>query len=475
MMADFMRWSRYIFGGKPFAWASLWTTLALACPLILGNMINHAVHIVDASMIGQVGVLPLAGAAFASSFFGIFMFFCFGFSVAVTVLVAEAHGRNQHDQKMTILRNALIVSGYGALALTVLMVGSAELAPFFGQPENVIAISKPYLWWLAASIFPMMWMNVLRAFCEATGRPWAPLLFGIVTFLSNLLLNYIFIFGFWFVPGMGLTGAGVATFLARVISLGMIAVYVRKKYRFRWGDASWWRPDALIGWLYTKIALPTGLQITFEAGLFNVATILAGWIGAASMAAHLIALNMAGLAFMIPLGVSFALSIRVSQSKGEQNAVEGMQVIRTTLWFTFALMFVSGLVIFFGKETIPYWFVKAEDVQAPEVIFLATQIFWIVTFFQLSDGMNIVANGGLRGLQDVRIPTGIVFVLYWMISLPCAIWLGFEKESGLFAGWGLGLGIQGIWYGLAGGVTLCAIALTWRLWHLGKKVFPVEG
>lgn len=453
----------------------LLATLWLACPLILGNMINHAVNLVDASMIGEVGVLPLAGAAFASSFFGIFMFFSFGFSVAVTVLVAEAHGRGDELGKKVILRNGLVVSSLGALALALAMLGLSRFSSWLGQPLEVVAIAQPYLVLLAFSLIPMIWMNVLRGYCEATGHPWAPLSFGVISFLSNIVLNYIFIFGWWFVPAMGLTGAGVATLLSRCIGFVLIAWYVAKVYQFNWRQNWWRRVEKKMSLEYTKIALPTGLQITLEAGLFNVATLLAGWIGAASMAAHLISLNIAAMAFMVPLGVSFALSIRVSERMGMRDALGGRRIIKSTLSFTVVMMMVSGLFIFLAKDWIPYWFVNEADPLAGQVIVLTSQVLWVVTFFQLSDGLNIVANGGLRGFQDIRWPTIAIFILYWLIGLPCSVFFGFTGESGWLTGWGMGLGPQGIWFGLATGVTLCAVVLCIRLRILEKKYFPLSG
>lgn len=452
------------------------STLRLAIPMIIGQLAIHSLHIIDTAMIGRVGVTEVAAAAFAGSIFGMPLLFGFGLATALTILVAQAYGAEDLSQARGILRHGIFLGiVYGFLAFGLFGLTQPLWIDLLGQPEAVVREAGPYLTLLMGSLPVIVVFQSLKNYCEAQDRPWLPLFFLILAVFLNVFLNWLLIFGNWGFPALGLVGAGWATLIARIlVSLGFWIYLVtrtpllRGQTLFRLNSLDW-----RIIREYLAVGLPIGLQISFEVFIFNFAAIMMGWIGTVTLAAHHIALNLAALSFMLPLGLSFAVGIRVSQAAGgkrwDQLRRSGLSNFGLA-GFAMALMAIFFLL---SRHFLPTLFLGSDVENYEAVVTLAAQFLIVASIFQIGDGVQVVAIGALRGLKDVRVPTALVFFAFWVICIPLGIFLAFQVDASsrvLGISWeflgdhrmGMGWGGIGIWIGMAVGLCLNAVILTLR-------------
>lgn len=451
-------------------------TLRLAIPMIIGQLAIHSLHIIDTAMIGRVGVTEVAAAAFASSLFGMPLLFGFGLATALTILVAQAYGAEDLSGARGILRHGIILGFvYGVLAFGLFCLTQNLWIHWLGQPRAVVEAAGPYFTVLMGSLPVVVVFQSLKNYCEAQDRPWLPLVFLILAVFLNIFLNWLLIFGNWGFPALGLVGAGWATLIARIlVSIGFWFYLVTQTPLLR--GQTLFRLNAL-DWRvvreYLAVGIPIGLQISFEVFIFNFAAIMMGWIGTVTLAAHHIALNLAALSFMLPLGLSFAVGIRVSQAAGgkrwDQLRLSGVSN------FALAGLFMAFMAILFlvFRNFLPTLFLGADVENSDAVVLLAAKFLIVASIFQIGDGIQVVAIGALRGLKDVRVPTALVFFAFWIICIPLGIFLAFQVDSeSQFLGiswtflggrtWGMGWGGIGIWIGMAVGLCLNAVILTLR-------------
>jgi MATE family, multidrug efflux pump len=426
-------------------------TLALALPIIAGQVSQILMGLTDTAMVGHVGRVPLAASAFAGSVFGFLFIAGTGLLSSVPVLVARAHGAAQPAECGDWLRHGMLVAlGTGTLEAAAIAVLATQLR-HFGQPPEVVAAANPFFIIIGVSLIPTFAFQVLRQFSEALGRPWQPMAIVFLGVVLNALLNWVFIFGHWGFPALGLTGSGCSTLAARLASAAAIWVWLRRRPELRALLPRWRRLLALsrdhlreMG----RIGVPAAGQLIFEAGAFSAAALMMGWLGTVPLAAHQIALSCAALTFMFPLGLSMAAGIRMSRAVGEgrHDALRpigfGALGLSTVMAAAFAVVFAVG-----GA-----WIARGFT-SDPAVIRLAAQLLLVAAIFQIFDGGQVVGAGALRGLTDVKIPTVITFFAYWLVALPGGYWLGFKK----------GFGALGIWVGLAAGLACAAVLLALRL------------
>lgn len=461
-------------------------TWRLAVPMMIGQVASHAVQVVDMAMIGRVGVAPLAAATFSNNVFWIFVLFTFGLGSALSIMVSEAHGRGDHGKKHEILRIGLLVCGAAAILGAVLLGGLVSGTDWWtlGQPAEVIAEARSYLVYLAISMVPLLLFSSLKGYCEAVDDPWTPFYHLIVAIIANIALNWVFIFGNLGAPAMGLDGAGLATVLARVLSMLTLWWWMSwaRKHRLRWRWREFFRFEAGQKWELVKLGAPIGLQISFEVAAFNCAVFMMGWLphGTVAIAAHSIAINYAALAFMVPLGLMFAVSIRVGQARGSGRLREAERIGWGATLMAIAFMIVVAVTFVTLRDYLPYLFIS-ESVgdDAPAVLALASLLLLFAAAFAVFDGMQVVLAGALRGYRDVRVPTIITFVAYWIICLPLGFYFAFALDGtdripaglawleGPFSG--LGYGAKGIWSGLCLGIALSASSLLLRFWIVAKR------
>jgi MATE family multidrug resistance protein len=430
-------------------------TLALALPIIVGQVSQMLMGVTDSVMIGHTGTVPLAASAFGGNVFGVFYVLGIGLMLPVSVLVSRARGAGRPGECGEYLRHGLALAlGFGVLETGLLLALGLRL-DWFQQPAEVLAIVNPFYGLIGASITPVLLYLAMRQFAEAMGRPWVPMFIMLGGVGLNAGLNWVLIYGHLGAPALGLTGAGVSTLVSR--TLGTLVL-------FGWihGDATlhaalprrWFAP--LSGARVREmlhLGLPASGMLLFESGAFAGAAIMVGWLGAVPLAAHQIAISCAATTFMFLLGLSSAAGMRISTAVGAGEHARLRPIGFGALGLG-ALLAVAFMILYLlTGRMVAAWFVHDG-----RVIVLATQLLVITAMFQLFDGGQVIGAAILRGLSDVKIPAGITLVAYWVIAIPAGYLLGVRG----------GFGAVGIWWALAAGLAFAALFLGLRFARLTR-------
>ena len=430
-------------------------TLALAFPIIVGHMSQMLIGLTDNAFIGRVGTAPLAAAAFTHGVFGVFYIVGIGLLLGAGVFTARDHGAGDEAGCAAWFRHGralALVVGLGGFGLMGLL--STQLS-HFGQPPEVVAIVRPFFLLIAASVVPALVFQVQRQYAESLGRPWVPMAIILADVVLNAWLNWVLVFGHLGFPALGLVGSGLATLCARLAAVVALHLWQRYSPHFamvrtaRWAG---WERARFVQLL--RLGGPAGGMLLFEAGVFSAAALMMGWLGTVALAAHQIALGCASFAFMFPLGMSMAVSLRISRAQGEGRP-EAIRAIGFGALGT-GMLFMAGCALLF---VVAGRVITAGFTSAPDVAALATRLLVVAALFQLFDGGQVICVGALRGLHDVRVPTVITFVAYWVISLPIGYGLAFHTA----------LGPVGVWFGLAIGLGSAAVLLAWRFHHKTRR------
>jgi multidrug resistance protein, MATE family len=422
---------------------------SLAYPVVLSQLGHILVSVADSVMAGQLGTDPLAAASLGNSLFNIVLMFGLGISFSITPLIAGADGKLNHTRIGLLLLNGLVLNLLISFLLVFLYYIGAPLVPFLGQPENVVFLALPYLQILFFSLLPLMVFQAFKQFAEGLSLTRQAMYISVFANLLNILLNYILIFGKLGFPPLGLNGAAWATLVARIVMAGLIITYVFSAPRFDFYRRLL-RP-ANISLIHIRrifsFGLPISMQMIFEMGAFTFSAIMIGWLGARELAAHQIAINIAAVTYMMASGIGAAATIRVGNNLGRKDP-HGIKLAGySSFLMVTVFMATTGLLLVFMNSYIPHFYV--DD---PEVIRLASGLIIIAAIFQLSDGVQVVGLGALRGLEDVKMPSLISLLAYWLLALPIGYFLGFR----------MGMGVHGIWIGLLAGLSLAAILLFLR-------------
>ncbi len=422
--------------------------VVLATPVVIGQLGHIMVGVADSVMVGRLGVIPLAGATFANSIFYVLFLFGIGVSNALTPLVSSTDPKNK-SRLHTLLQNNILLNFLLGIGIFLLALASSFYLDYFGQEEEVVEAARPYLWIICGSIIPVMVFQSFRQYSEGLSDTFIPMVVSIVGNFINVGLNYILIYGKLGFPHMGLNGAGLASMISRILMLGLIIYLTRKKWM---GVVM--KFSKMIMKQQFNLGIPLGFQYVFEIGAFATASIMIGWIGAEELAAHQIAINMVAVTYMAASGIATAASIRV----GNQLGLKDQRNLRVAAFSSFGLVGVfmacCGLMFILLRNYLPHLYIDDE-----EVISVASYLLIIGAAFQISDGLQAVGLGVLRGLKDVKIPTLVTFVSYWLIAIPAAYLLGFTLN------WGIG----GVWYALLLGLTLASVLHIWRFNRLSKS------
>ena len=429
-----------------------WLTFRLAVPLIIGQVGQMLIALSDTLMLGWVGVVPLAACSFASNLIYLPMMVGVGMSIAVSVRVSQARGANDPASARAALRHGFYLTlALGALTLA----GTAAMLPFLGifrQDPEVIEAVPIYLLLVAASMVPAMATMAWKNHADAMNRPWPAFWISMGGVALNILLNWILIFGNLGMPAMGLEGAGVATLIARTVAfIGLVIWSERDAAMREWVPYRWW---CVPEWKALRVLLATGfpasMQLLAEVSAFVAATIIIGMLGAAPLASHQIALQCAATIFMIPLGISMALTVRIGEAEGAGRRVTMRHILIGGWAMGLLINLCSASAFVFANWQIAGWFI-----QEPEVRNMAASLLLVAAAFQLCDGFQVISVGGLRGLDDVRVPAWMMFGAFWVFGIPLGSWLAF----------GAGMGAAGVWWGLVTGLTLNAFMLGMRVWR----------
>lgn len=430
--------------------------LKLGLPVMAGHMGHMMVGVADSVMVGRVGVVPLAAASFSNSVFVIFMVFCIGLSFAITPLTAEADGRNDTHRIADVFKHGLLINLFAGLVLSLLLILNSKYLGLLGQDHSVVKLAQPYFILLALSLIPFMIFQSLKQTVEGLGFTKAPMILAVAANILNILLNYIFIFGMPGIEPMGLFGAGLATLISRIIQAILLSLYLIFNQKFNTyhtvlNIGKW---SFVLAKKLLTVGIPIGMQTIFEVSTFSIAAIMIGWLGPRQLAAHQIAINLASITYMLALGLSTATTIRVANQIGRKNFTKMYQVVIANYGLVLIMMSVFAILFIVGRSALPPLYVA--DIQVHN---LAAPLLIIAGLFQISDGLQVIGLGALRGMSDVNIPTMITLVAYWVVGLGVGYVLGFHFEYGAV----------GIWIGLLGSLMVAALLLFLRFRSLGLQ------
>jgi MATE family multidrug resistance protein len=324
------------------------------------------------------------------------------------------------------------------------------------QPEEVEALALPFLLIITASLVPLMVFQAFKQFVEGLSQTKQAMFITIAANLVNVFLNWLLIWGHWGFPELGFLGAAWATLISRVLMMVLMGAYVLTSKRYRDFKIKIFRfkPNWTLCQRILKIGVPTGFQFIFEVSAFSAAAIMMGWISVNALAGHQIALNLASISYMMATGLATAGMIRVSHYIGKEDYKGMREAGMVAFGLVATFMFVCALLFFVLRFLLPTLYI--DD---PQVISLAASLLVLAGLFQLSDGIQVVGLGVLRGLEDVKVPTVVTFLAYWGLGLPLGYFLAFT----------MGFAEKGIWIGLLIGLTLTAGMLLYRFDQLSKK------
>ena len=425
-------------------------SLRLGLPLMIGQLSQMLLGVADTLMVGHLGVTELAALTFASALFHIPLVFGIGVLTSVAVFSSNARGAENPKDARESCRNGLWLGLALGIGLFALAVAVMPFFPLLGQAPEVIASAKTYYLYVMFSLVPAHASFALKNHADALNRPWPPFWIFLGGVALNVLLNWVLIYGKCGLPAMGLDGAGLATLLARIaILLAMWVWLVCDRDLFDWVPRRrWFSPcRAWLGKL-SAVGFPASIQMLCEVTAFSLAGLLVGRFGASALAAHQVAITLAGTAFMIPLGLSMALTVRVGEAVGAEETGR-LRAIAVSGWWMVAAYAACTASAFLGYGTVlSSWFVEEEG-----VIALSASLLVIVGLFQLVDGLQVASSAMLRGLQDTKIAAWMGFVSYWLVGLPMSYLLAFP----------CGLGPRGVWWGLAAGLFVACLTLGLRL------------
>ncbi|MDU0372385.1 MATE family efflux transporter [Hymenobacter endophyticus] len=430
--------------------AHLIPTLSLAYPVMLSQLGHVLVNVCDSMVVGQTGKIPLAAVSLSVNVSTVVMMLGLGTTMGITPLVAAADGRRDVPLLGRLLVNGVWLSVLAGIVLALFGLLVPFILPHLNQPAPVVELATPWVRVMFLSFLPLMVFQGFKQFAEGLGLTRQAMLLSVQANVLNAVLCYGLVFGKLGMPEMGMMGAAWATFIARVLMAILMAAYVLLAVRlrpYRQAAALNLLPDAAGLRRLLGLGAPIGVQMTFEMGAFSFAGLMMGWLGITQQAAHQIAINVASVTYMAASGIAAAATIRVGKYMGAQDGVGARQAGFMAYLITFAFMSLMGLVLILARHHIPQYY--NHD---PAVVKQAAGLLLIAAAFQISDGVQVVGLGALRGLEDVKVPSVVALLAYWVVALPLGYVLGFR----------LGWGATGVWIGLLTGLTLVAGVLLVR-------------
>ncbi|MDZ7614566.1 MAG: MATE family efflux transporter [Flavobacteriaceae bacterium] len=311
------------------------------------------------------------------------------------------------------------------IAMFLMLILAAPLMRYMDQPPEVVALALPYLYIVAFSMIPLMLFQALKQFADGHSATKLGMHATIVANVVNVVLNFILIYGFWIFPRLEVEGAALGTLFSRFAMLAFM-IYIlqtREKFKPYFNKLRLMKVRKAVIAKILNLGFPTAMQMLFEIGIFTAAIWLAGTLGTVDQAANQIAINLASMTFMIAVGLGVTATIRVGNQKGLKDFVNLRRISFSVFLQIFLIEFVFAILFFIFKDLLPVIYI--DDMA---VIKAAAPLLLIAGLFQLSDGIQVVVLSALRGLQDVRIPTYITFIAYWIIGFPSILYFGKMAE-----------------------------------------------
>ncbi|WP_238784796.1 MATE family efflux transporter [Blattabacterium cuenoti] len=396
-------------------------------------------------MVGVLGKQALASVSLANAVFFITIIFGLGISTSISSLIASVDAKQEYKKGAIIFHHGLIINFF----LSVFMYGLIHIFfyifPYLGQPEDILNETISFLKIVSISFIPCMIFEVFRKFSEGLSLVFPGLIITWISASLNIVLNYVFLYGKYGCPKLGTIGVAYATLISRVIMLIGIFILLHKykKVHNYYNKLKYFFLEKKYIKKILKIGIPSGLQMLFEVSAFAISSFISGKCGIKVLAAHQIVISLVSSTFLLSTGLSVTATIRIGNQLALKNYLELKRIGKSIFFMGIIFMLICSFLFIFFRSDIPYIYIKNDD----EVIQLAEKMIVIASFFQLSDGLQGIILGALRGLQDVHIPMWISFFSYWIIAIPTA-WFLSIKMGGI-----------GVWIGLGLGLTVSAMLL----------------
>ena len=437
------------------------TNIALAVPVMLGQLGHVLVGFADNIMVGELGAPALAAVSLANSIFFILMGLGVGFSFAMTPLISEADAaKNYMEGKKSYQHGVIILSVLGVVLAGVLLL-MEPLLRMMNQPEDVVVLAIPYYNVLAFSMIPLLIFQAIKQFTDGLSLTKYAMIAILGSNCINVLLNYILIYGKFGAPALGAVGAAYGTLVSRILMIFVLLYFISKRKKFQPYKIaiSWFSLEKERVIKIFKLGYPTALQMFFEIGIFASAVLLSGMIGTDEQAANQIALNLSTMTFMVATGVAVTATIRVGNQKGLKDYYNLKRIAISNVVLMIIISIIAAIGFMSLRTYLPWIYIDDEN-----VVNIAAKLLIIAGLFQISDGIQVVVLGALRGLQDMYVPMWLVFVSYWIIGFPVCYYLGLKTDLGTF----------GVWIGLLVGLTVSATLLYIRFQRLTKRLLLSE-
>jgi len=436
-------------------------TLALGIPFIGAQLAQLGINTTDVMIVGRLGAENLAAMVLSAQFLFTILIFGSGFSIAVIPMVAQAYGRGDIVTVRRSMRMGLwVVTAYW-LIMQPAFFYAEEILLAAGQKPEVAKLAHGYILIGHFAVLPGLLYNVMRALVSAIGKAAVVLNVTIAMLVLNAIFAYILVLGHFGFPAMGLEGAAIVSVAVQTAGFLFILAYVQMKEETRRYEilVRFWRPDWHALWDVVRLGLPISVTILAEVSLFTAASLLMGHIGTIELAAHGIALQWASIAFMIPLGLSQAATVRIGVAHGQGDHQAVVRASVAVMAIAASLAAIGGVLFAIMPEFFARWFLDVSRPEAPQVLAYAGPLIVVAGLFQLVDGIQAIASGLLRGLKDARVPMILALIAYWPIGFLLAWVFAFP----------LGFGGIGIWFGFLVGLAAAATMLCVRFYVLVRR------
>ncbi len=416
--------------------------------------------VVDSMMVGGLGPAPLAAASVSNSIFLLVLIIGIGVSYAVTPLTAIAVGAGKNGDIGILFKQSIVINILLGIILLIITYFLAGVIKYLNQPEEVVRQSISYTRILGYSIIPIMIFQTYKQFIEGLSFTRPAMVITIIANLINAAVNWILIYGHYGFPKLELNGSGWATFSSRLFMAVVIFWYVKNSKKFKQFDVSLIIKKLNFIFIRKILALgvPSALQYFFEIGAFSFAVIMIGWLGTDQLAAHQIAISLASVTYMATLGISSAGAIRVGNGVGKQDVHEVRRAGFVAVILGASIMAACGIVFVVFRKFLPSLYIHDS-----QVVSIASTLLVIAAMFEIFDGTQAVGIGILRGLTDVKGPTLIAFISYWIIALPVGYFFGFILK----------MQVVGVWIGFLVGLMSSAVLLTLRFNKKSKRLISI--
>ena len=439
------------------AWGTeLRAMLALGWPLVMTNLAQIALTTTDVIVLGRLGAHELAAATLGSNLYLAILIFAIGVITATSPMIADAIGRKHRvvrDVRRTF-RQGLWSAAIISVPAWLVLWHTESLLLLFAQEPKLAADAQTFVHALQWGFLPSLCFIALRSFVAAMERPIWAVVVTVAAIAFNIVVNYVLVFGHFGAPPLGLVGSGIATSLSNSFmfaGLALVVIFGKKFRRYRL-FGRWWRADWPRLAKLWRLGLPIGATLAFEIGVFNAAVFIMGQFGTSSIAAHSIAIQIASVTFMVPLGLGQAATVRVGRARGAGDR-DGVTRAGWTA-FGLAMIFMTAMstLMLSAPRSLIGAFVAIDDPANAIVVDLAVSFLFCAAVFQIADGAQTVGAGMLRGLQDTTMPMVFAGLGYWGLGMPISLLLAF----------GFGLQGLGVWIGLASGLGIVACLMMGR-------------